>query len=35
MLIPLIDFGKSPLTGKKYKGFANIKEKFWILKTEC
>lgn len=33
-LTPLIMVAKSPLTEIVYKGFANIEEKRWILKTE-
>ncbi|MGV4536482.1 hypothetical protein [Ornithobacterium rhinotracheale] len=33
-LIPLIDVGKSPVTNELYKGFADLKEKRWIVRCE-
>lgn len=33
-LVPLIEVGKSPLTEKIYKGFANTDKKFWLVKME-
>ncbi len=33
-LVPLIEVGKSPLTEKIYKGFANTEKKFWLVKIE-
>lgn len=33
-LVPLIDFGKSPLTEKSYKGFSDVEKGIWILKIE-
>jgi hypothetical protein len=34
ILLPLIDVGTSPLTEKRYKGFADNKLKMWFVKTE-
>lgn len=31
-LMPLITVGKSPLTGNTYKGFADAKNGFWLVK---
>lgn len=33
-LVPLIDVGKSPLTSKRYKGFADTKNQCWLAKVE-
>ncbi len=33
-LLPLIDVGESPLTQKVYKGFSDVKNKCWLVKTE-
>lgn len=33
-LLPLIHVAKSPLTGTVYKGFADINNGTWILKTQ-
>ncbi|MFK8302665.1 hypothetical protein ACI75Y_07110 [Capnocytophaga stomatis] len=33
-LLPLIDVGKSPLTKKVYKGFADNENNCWLVKTE-
>lgn len=33
-LIPLIDVGKSPITEKTYKGFADAENSIWLIKTE-
>lgn len=33
-LVPLIEVGKSPLTEKIYKGFANTEKRFWLVKME-
>lgn len=34
-LLPLIHTGKSELTGKVYKGFADVKNESWIVKTDA
>lgn len=34
ILLPMIDYGESPLTKKKYKGFADIENQRWLIKTE-
>ena len=34
-LIPMIDVGTSNLTNKTYKGFADVKNGYWLIKTEC
>ncbi|MGL4956592.1 MAG: hypothetical protein ACRC9X_05385 [Bacteroidales bacterium] len=33
-LLPLIDKGESPITGKVYKGFADTEKNCWIVKGE-
>lgn len=33
-LLPLIDVGTGGLTDVKYKGFADVKNKIWLVKTE-
>lgn len=33
-LIPLIDYGESPLTGTIYKGFADVEEKRWLCRMK-
>ena len=33
-LMPLIDQGESPMTGDIYKGFADVKNQCWLLKTK-
>ena len=33
-LLPLIEVGESPLTGKQYKGFADVSHAQWLVKTE-
>ena len=33
-LLPLIDVGTSDLTNTKFKGFADVKKKCWLVKTE-
>lgn len=33
-LVPMIEVGKSPLTKKIYKGFANTEKKLWLVKME-
>lgn len=33
-LLPLINVADSGLTGKVYKGFANIENSMWLVKTE-
>lgn len=33
-LLPLIDVGTSGITEQKYKGFSDVKNKRWIVKTE-
>jgi len=33
-LIPLIDIADSGLTGKRYKGFADIENGIWLTKIE-
>ena len=33
-LLPLIDVGTSELTNTKFKGFADVKNKTWLVKTE-
>lgn len=33
-LMPLLEVGSSPITKKNYIGFANKKEKLWLMKTE-
>ena len=33
-LLPLIDVSRSDLTETKYKGFADVENKMWIVKTE-
>lgn len=34
-LLPLIDVGKSPLTGEVYKGFSNIENKEWLARIKA
>lgn len=34
LLLPMIDYGKSPLTNKMYKGFADAENKVWLIKIE-
>lgn len=34
LLLPMIDYVKSPLTNKIYKGFADTENKVWLIKTE-
>jgi hypothetical protein len=34
-LLPMINVGTSSLTNKKYKGFSDIKNSYWFIKTEC
>lgn len=34
LLLPMIDYGKSPLTGKEYKGFADTETNQWLVKIE-
>ena len=33
-LLPLIDVGTSGLTGERFKGFADVANKCWLVKTE-
>lgn len=33
-LLPLIDVGTSELTNTKFKGFSDIENKMWLVKTE-
>ena len=33
-LLPLIDVGTSELTNTKFKGFADVNNKCWLVKTE-
>ena len=33
-LLPLIDVGTSELTNTRFKGFSDVKNKRWIVKTE-
>lgn len=33
-LLPMIDVGKSPLTQKWYKGFADTEKEMWLAKME-
>ncbi|VDH05845.1 hypothetical protein [Bergeyella zoohelcum] len=34
-LLPLVDVGESPFTGKLYKGFADIENNCWLVRTEA
>lgn len=34
-LLPLVDVGESPFTGKVYKGFADVDNKVWLVRTEA
>lgn len=34
-LLPLVDVGRSELTGERYKGFSDVKNQIWIVKTEA
>lgn len=33
-LVPLIDLGKSPLTGQVYKGFSDAEARSWLVKMK-
>lgn len=33
-LLPMVDVGTSPISGKTYKGFADVEKQIWLLKTE-
>jgi hypothetical protein len=33
-LLPLIDVGKSELTGGRYKGFSDSEKQLWLVKTK-
>jgi len=33
-LLPLIDVGSSELTGTRFKGFSDVENKTWLVKTE-
>ena len=33
-LLPLCEVGQDPLTGKLYRGFADTKDKIWLMKKE-
>lgn len=33
-LLPLVDVGRSELTGEGFKGFADVENKTWLVKTE-
>jgi hypothetical protein len=33
-LLPLVNVGTSELTGTRFKGFADVKNKMWLVKTE-
>lgn len=33
-LLPLIDVGKSELTGERYKGFSDSDKQLWLVKTK-
>ena len=33
-LLPLVDVGAGELTGTRFKGFADVKNKMWLVKTE-
>ena len=32
-LLPLVDIGIDTLTGERYRGFSDVKNKRWIIKT--
>lgn len=34
-LLPLVDVGESPFTGKAYKGFVDIENNCWLVRTEA
>ena len=33
-LLPLVDVGVGGLTGTRFKGFSDVKNKMWLVKTE-
>ena len=33
-LLPLVDKGQSPLTNEVYKGFADVENQCWLLRTK-
>lgn len=35
ILLPMINVGESPLTGKIFKGFADFENECWLIKTEA
>lgn len=34
ILLPMIDVGESPLTGKIFKGFADFENECWLIKIQ-
>lgn len=35
LLLPMINIGTSPLTGKMYKGFADAENETWLVKIDA